>query len=788
MNYQAIGKHLFGTTALAACLSTGHSAYAQELTDEPIGLEEIIVTAQRRAESVQDTALSIDVVRGETLQVKGIENTNDLTKLAPGIQASSGTVAQFYIRGVGDFGIVANANPGVVTSLNGVVITRPQAINGNIFDLERVEILKGPQGTLYGRNSTGGAINYIPVRPKLGELSGYLDAIFGNYNQFGAEGAVNVPAGDNLAFRISGQFNDREGFLSDGTNDDVHESIRFQAQYEPTEALSIHFGSGYTHLGGVGSGFVSVPTPPGADPFSGTTSQEVSDFYRSIAEQRFIASGMRSVPPALLNTPVDDRDRVNQDVTSWYVDAQIDYDFGGPVLTIIPAYRRTEFTYSINPFFMFGPGLFDTDGDESDQLSLEARIGEDGERLKWVAGLFAFNEEQSSQFGSDSGLFQRIVIGSDLGTLSFAGFGEATYSVTDRFRISAGGRYTTDKRDTSNISRFSVSPTVTGVPPLPTTCTPDNGFAPGTRCQTLDLTDFGDSRTFKKFTWKVGIEYDITPENLIFANVSTGFKAGGFNVAVDPADTSRLLAFEPETITAYMIGSRNRFFDSRLQVNLEAFYWDYEDLSTSQFVFDGLGILSFVSQNVGAARIFGGNVDITAQVWEGGTFHVGVEYADSKYQEYNFEQPAAFTPPGATACAVDPSDLPPSPLGPFVSINCAGFDILRAPKWSGTVDFNQVFDLPNEGNLVFQSDLSFASSRFTNTSFTAASRVDGYINLSASVTYNAPDDSWYIRGFVRNITDALIITGGNNSQTVIGFANGTVLPPRTYGVRAGVRF
>lgn len=408
-------KGLLGSTTLAGLVVVG-PAYAQDagtLTAQggsDDGIQDIVVTAQRREQSVQKTALSIEVFSGNSLAQRGITQPDDLTKLAPGVQVGGGSTSQIYIRGVGDFGVVATANPAVVTSLDGVAIARAQAIAGNLFDLERVEILKGPQGTLYGRNANGGAVNLISAAPRLGEVSGFVNASYGNYDALSAEAALNLPVGEDLALRVSGQLADRSGYLNDGSEDDRHESLRIQGLYR-SGPLSVRLLASFTHLGGIGSGLAVIPQIAGQSAWTGSASAAASNYYLGLAQANFIASGGASPPPFVFDRP--DSNRLFQNIKSGSVAGQIEYDLGGATLTVIPAWRRTHARYSLQPSFNYAPGGSGTDGDRSDQYSLETRLGNSGERLKWVIGAFVFAEDQSTDFAVNTGLLQRFNISSE---------------------------------------------------------------------------------------------------------------------------------------------------------------------------------------------------------------------------------------------------------------------------------------------------------------------------------------------------------------------------------------
>lgn len=777
------GVALIAVPAFAQNSAEGEAQAAQTATgSQSSGISDIVVTAQRRQESVQKTALAIEVLSGDTIQQRGVLSASDLTKVATGIQASAGGFNQIYVRGVGDFGVTIAANPAVVTNLNGVPITRPQAIAGNFFDLERVEVLKGPQGTLYGRNATGGVINLIAARPKLGVTSGYVSGQYGNYNALQGEAAINLPIGSNLAVRLSGQIGDRDGYLTDGRDDDKHQSVRFQTYFE-SGALSANLRASYLHLGGNGAGLAVVPTIPGESKFLGTISKASSDYFIGLADANFAASGGTSPPSSILAR--QDTFDPKQDVDSFAIDGQIDYDFGGATLTIIPAYRWTHAKFGLGLSYFYTSGGNGTDGDRSDYYSLEARLGNSGDKLKWVVGVFGLKEDQSSDFFVDAGLIQRIRIGSKLNTKAGAIFGEATYSLSDALRLTVGGRYTSDKREASDLRYVAVSPTVTGNPP----CLPDLGFPAGTECSVLPPGSFNSAKTFKRATWRAGMEYDIAPQSMFFANVATGFKAGGFNQAVDPENTSRVLAFEPEKITAYTVGLRNRFASNTIQFNVEGFYWDYKDLQLSQVIIDGFGNLAAATQNAGSARIYGFNVDAIIRPTSTTTIRGSIEYLNAKYKSFQYEQAEVLSPPGSVGCPVSPSNLPAGPLGPFVSIDCSGYPLNRAPKWSGNVGISQILHLANGGNFTFDGDLNFASKRYVSNTYTANSLAKAYGILSASITYNGPNEQWSIGAFVRNITNTLAyVGGGEQSPYVPQYLTSAVQPPRTYGIRARVNF
>jgi iron complex outermembrane receptor protein len=251
---------LFVTPVFAQSESTSDTAAS--------GLEEVIVTAARREESTQKSALSIQAISHDELSRAGVTKPEDLNAIAPGVQiGSGGNFPQVYIRGVGNYATNTYAEGAVAMNLDGVYMARPWSSRGAFFDLERVEVLKGPQGTLYGRNASGGAINLISARPTQ-EAGGYFEGEVGNYSLYRATGAYNIPVSGTFALRAAGQIIRRHGYLSDGYSDERSEAARLHALWKPLDDVSVLLTGGYQHIGGNGEGSVLNP-PLGGNPWRG---------------------------------------------------------------------------------------------------------------------------------------------------------------------------------------------------------------------------------------------------------------------------------------------------------------------------------------------------------------------------------------------------------------------------------------------------------------------------------------------------------------------------------------
>lgn len=748
-------------TTAGAILATGFPASAQDTALAEEGLGEIIVTAQRREENLQRAAIAVSAVTGDTLTQQSITQATDITRLVPSLQiAPAASFTQIYLRGVGTFGANAFADQGVAFNLDGVYLSRPAAPAGLFYDLERLEVLKGPQGTLYGRNASGGAVNVITAKPKVGEFGGFVTAEYGNYDTIKASGAVNVALGSRAAFRVSAQHAKHDGYFSDGYDDEDTQAVRGQLRFESGTGFDANLMIDYAHVGGQGSGGTIMPLLDGKNRLGPSDP-------RVIAAYRARPPG----PPVPQITATDDGFQDNK-----YFGAQmtLNADLGFATLTVVPAYRRVDLD-----FVSFASSFLIDVTDVSDQMSLETRLSNQSDRLKWVLGSYYFVEDiRANQFFNQASNGTRIV--SDLETSSIAAFGEATFSVSDRFRVTGGLRYTKDnKKQTTNAQTL---PFVGFVPPGPPLFIPI----------ILNIPTFATSDVdFKKTTWKAGVEFDAGPRSLVYATVATGFKSGVLFSALGRNFSN------PETLMAYTIGSKNRFLDNRLQLNVEAFYWDYEDQQIS-----GLGPVQvattpagpifgpvFLTQNAGKATIKGVEAELLFQPVRDGTLSINVQYLDAKYKRLAYR---AYSTSGAapvTGCAITPTtDIGASPIARIFAVDCSGKPLPQAPKWALNAGYEQGIDLGDSGRLVLGVDTRIESSRFLSLEFIPLGRQGSYMMSNARITWETMNGNLALTGFINNIENELVFSNSLQSPAKPGTVYNQLRPPRTYGVRALFKF
>ena len=769
---------LASTAAILATLAP--SAFAQAQTtaaqdarttaDEPQteGLEDIVVTAQRRSESLQRAALAVSAVTGDDLAKSGITETATLGKLVPSlvVQPTGGTTS-FFLRGVGTNSQNSFSENAVAFNFNGIYVGRPTAPAGVFYDLERVEVVKGPQGTLYGRNATGGAINVLPKRPELGKFGGEGLFEYGNYDSKKGFLALNVPIGDIMALRVAGQIVDRDGYISDGYDDDKGEAVRASLLIEPSAMWSATLVADYYRQHGKGAGAVLLPNaaftvPPLEDRVS------ISDPRAQAAIRGYAAT--LSAPPfcggfggfvtsgcvALAGTDGF------LDNEFYGLSATVVGDMGFGTLTVIPAWRRSDVRLRT-----YLPGFAGDLIDLAEQTSLEVRLSsKEDQRLRYVLGGFYFGENQATENFFRQGNISTTRFTPRLNTESIAAFGQLTFDVTRALRLVAGGRYTReDKRQLTSTA---------------------SGGLPGPIQPPLSA-PFTGNLSFEKFTWKAGVELDAGPASLVYANVATGFKSGGFFVAQPPNNT-----FAPETLTAYTVGAKNRFFGNKLQLNVEAFYWDYRDQQITYVggvpTGNGLFAQGSITVNAGKSRIYGAEFEARFAPSRNDLFNLNVQYLNGRY---NSLQTANFSPTGApvtTGCRTLGSRAAnPGVNGArFYDIDCSGRPTVNSPKWALNIGYERTFDLTGDLSLVAGARGNIESSRFLDANYRADQRQDSFAVADAFLTLESRG-GWSLTGFVNNITDEEVLARAG-TRPILDFPVGTLRPPRTYGARVGFNF
>lgn len=771
-----MGRHLLNSIsaiAFSAFATTAAAQAAPAATDQAkpgvASIAEVVVTASRKAENVQREALAIQALTSESLTRANVSRPEDLSVVAPGLSiGTGGNYPQAYIRGVGNYATQAYAEGAVAFNLDGVYISRAWATRGMFYDLDRVEVVKGPQGTLYGRNASGGAINVITAKPKLSQTSGFAELQAGDYDDIRGSAAINVPLGDTVAVRVSGQVVSHAGYLSDGYNDEKTQSGRVQLLWRPTDAFSLLLEGNYQHLGGKGAGTVVNPQLPG-DAFRGSADPAVTAIFR--AEPGI--GPLEAVPRK--DGFIDGKIRG--------FNAEANWDLGFATLTFIPAYRDSTLRDR-----NYVPGFRIEDNEHDRQTSAELRLGNSIGHFKWVVGGYFFNEHQTGDDGLplqlvDQGIDAQIPTQMSLQTRSYAGFGQGTYSLTDRLRLTAGLRYTYEHKTMDGVITLENLPNQAPPPVCGLgTFNPTPLSGPPLFCS-IGIPVTGElSQT--STTYKAGVEFDVAPRSMAFANISTGFKSGGFFQAPTPN------SFRPEKLTAIEVGIKNRFLDNRLQFNVEAFHWNYRDHQESYVGPTSFpGYFAFITTNAGRAKSYGVEADVIYLATPNDEIDANIQYNKSNYDTFQFQSPSAIFGPPITGCSVSPM------VNGFQTVDCSGKQLIRAPTWTGTVAYRHTFDLGEHGRLTASADTQFSSSSYLSIDFLKSVQQRAYAVGNFDLTYAPPAGRWTLTAFVHNVSNEVVMTQTFRSPFVSpanplanpdGLVLASVRPPRTIGAR--IRF
>lgn len=718
-------------------------------------LEEIVVTAEKRSESLQDVPISIAAVSGEMLSDLAIDDIMALYVQTPGLSFSrAGGEAQVYIRGIGTDAFGVTVDPSVAIHLDGVYLGRPQMGLAQFLDVDRVEILKGPQGTLYGRNATGGAINIVSRMPTE-ETEGYVKAGFGTFDRFEIEAAGSTQLAEGWTGRLAGRFVKDDGFTDDldsaGENqidDQDMIAVRGILRYEGDSGLSATLIGDYT------------------------------DF----------SSGNRSARPldglsfAVVNgaAPQDFGDTRNN------LDTFHDWETGGITLTLeIPVGDNMTLT-SVTGYREYESDFFfNTDGTEvevtrsyfayeSDQFSEELRLSSNTDGpLSWIVGGYFLTEDKEGALGlgrATHPAFGQVsfIIPNEDKTDAWALFGEMSYEFNEQWTGTVGVRYSDEeKEDFTSVG--AIFGDFTGL------------------ASTGNVVQFftrEDEANFDDFSPRFVLEYRPNDNLMAYGSFTEGFKSGGWN-AFDGSP-----AFDPEEVQSYELGFKADLSDGRVRLNGSAFYYDYTDLQVSTFQ-NGLT----VTTNAADAEVWGLELELMARPVPEFLLNATVGYLSAEFQEFisaNGRCPADATP-GELAGGCNGAGP-----GETRVADLSGNTLQNAPEWKVNINGTYTVEMSGGGTVDLFAQVSHQS-RIFHTQFNDPLIGQGSTTLlDARVAYTAPNEKWDIAVFGKNLGDKeyfqntvrfTSLSEGNPADRFnIGAGLGYPAPGRTYGVEASWYF
>jgi iron complex outermembrane receptor protein len=725
------------------------AAAANEATEAEDGAtqeEDIVVTARRRAETLISVPIAVTAYSGEALERQGATDITDLSDTTPNvtIETSRGTNTTLtaFIRGVGQQDPVAGFEAGVGLYLDDVYLNRPQAAVLEIYDVERIEVLRGPQGTLYGRNTIGGAIKYV-TRRLSDDPTFTARARIGTYSQLDAVLSASTPLMEGVKIGASVARIGRKGFgdnLTTGQENYNRDqwAARGTIELDPTDSVSIRF---------------------------------TGDWTKDNSNPR---GGHRMIPGLLSGAPVlgnvyDTRGGLvspKQEIKAWGGAMHFDLDAGGGVtIRNITSYRRDR---SATPIDFDALPAQDVDVPaiyKNRQFSNELQLlFDDGGPLKGVIGLYYLNANANNIFdvvlattGALIGVpgFTASTYG-NVDTRTYAAFGDFTYDLSDQLHLSLGGRYTSDQRHGIVIRKNLIGG-----------ASPELGGA-GVQLGAL-TSNFDGRETFNEFTPRASISFTPTDDHNLYASWAKGFKGGGFdprglstaapdlngNGVREANEIFDYFLFDPEKVTTYELGYKGALLDRRLRVALAAFYSDYKNVQvpgSAGAIINGVPTFVGVTTNAGKASFKGFEAEVLATLFRSGdgsrlNFAGTLGYLDAQYDEF-VTNVANFNASGA-----------PAP-GAAKPIDVAGFRrIQNTPKWtmSGTLDYSTRM---MGGTLNLNSTLSYRTKTFQFEVPSPFLDQPGYALLDAGIVWNSPDDRYSIGLHGKNLTDKQYITSG----------------------------
>lgn len=796
----------FATTAIAQAIS-GQSELQEE---EKIGIERIEVTAQKRVTSLQETPIAISAFSRDMLDDQDIEDSQDIQYAVPNATLSNNS--SFSIRGVGNQAISATSDPGLGVHVNGVYLTS-NTVQNEFYDLDSIEVLRGPQGTLFGRNTTAGVLNTITARPD-DLFEARLTAEIANFNGIRTRGFVNIPISDSVQQRFAFNTVKRDGYADNLAENVGFDSVDGRDQWSVRSSTTIEFSDN-------ANGFLFVQyfeedsdrsARVGAlctsDPVLGCATDSVSNQYpNSSFTDGSLANGALMpilgalgylTRPDFYNTNIDgsprtnpaNRGQVRQDFQPVYkaddllVSFEFNYEFDDYVFTSVTAYHeRSLESYSDFDNADGGDALFvpqslllpqgrtepttrhstaRTDESESEQWSQEFRIASySDDPFNFTAGVFYLDYEAES-FGRFylpelTALASFLGLPDQLATFSF----ETPEITTTSWAVFSEGYYDFSEdltltvglrytEDEKEVTTRAISPLSFLNPLFDVT----QSFVDGT----------GE---WEEFTGKIGLSYspdlDATDETLFFGTLSRGYKGGGINPG---ASESSFPTFDPEYINSLEIGTKNTFADRTFQANVTAFVYQYDGLQVGGILGDGTTFNTNVDADVKGAEF-----EFVSTPTDGLRINLNLSLLDSEISEDFLATPDIAQPSGSAP------------------VNIRGNTLSFSPESSIQFGLQYTHEVSDNWEITYRAQTFWQDEYFARLYNTPTDRQDSWQQTDLSATLRDMDDVWEIELFVKNASDEDSITGQGVQNSLVGrYRTPLYLDPRTYGVRVSYRF
>lgn len=696
-----------------------------------VGQQDIVVTAEKRSTTLQRTPLAISAISGADLARRQITGIASLAAALPNVNFGVNVgFARIAIRGLGLDTTALGQEGRVAFHLDGVYLSRPTASIGTLFDVSRVEVVRGPQGTLYGRNATAGAINVITNDPTP-TLSGYGRFTAGNYGAFTEEAAIGGPVTSKLGVRVAIQKVDRDGYgynpvANAQVNNEHTLSTRVKARWDPTTAFDLTLSADYRF----------------------EDDHNFNYYYLGAGNPNVLpyALALGGVLPTKPRDSNAEAPTVN-DRNFYGFSADANWDLGFAKLSSISAFRssRTDYDTDVDSTTAV-PGRIDL-FERSNQISEELRLSGSFPRGDWIVGAYYFHEHvfgadnfspfNAADFRQSPRLIVGKYFGGDLYTDAYAGFGQARYEVLPHLSLSLGGRYSSERKRVDEFaSPFDFS-----------------NYDPAKKAAATLFQR--DSVPFHSFTPRVSLEYKPSSNLLAYVTYSQGFKSGGYNLG------TLNQPYFPEKLTDYEGGLKLTWLGGRATTNLSVFYYDYTNLQVQKVIATSTQVI-----NAASARLKGAEVEFTLRPIDHVQIDGNASYLDSEYRDFQTSDPSR----------------------PDLGIqNLSGNRLSQAPRY--TINLGAQYNVPvGSGAITVRGEASWVDRVYFSPFNQGITSAPAHGKYNAFVTYELRN-GLSIQGFIRNIGNQLIVASSQVSSSLFGYPIlGAYEPPRTYGATLGYKF
>ena len=761
--------------ALLTAVTCGSQAVQADQAETPPApattrIEEIVVTAQRREQNIQDVGIAVTPIGEKALSELNITTATDIVRAVPSLKMNAYSSAQvvFNIRGVSQNDYGDQQEPPVAVYQDDSYSSSINLASFPVFDLARVETLRGPQGTLFGRNATGGAIQFISNTPTE-EFEGYANLTVGNYNAFIVDGAMSGPLSDAVQGRLAFIVNQDDGWMESivpgvpdrGGND--HYALRGRLAWQPGDATDVNFIARYMKAdketqAGLYSHEPACPNALNQGEF--TAPDQSCDFWATGPGEAGTGYRNDAIIPSRGGDPWK-----TAEIEPSYVDREIfgaqvrvDHDFGGSTLTSITDYQTSDKFYTEGGDASPVEGVYFFQGSDLDQISQEFRLSWSVGAHEMVGGLFYMDVS-----GDYTGKFADPFYGYDpdvafsQDTTSYAAFFQDEWSFNEKWKLIGGLRYWHDSREGAY---FASAPEVPGLSVPVTIIFNKDEIFPNTTDQTGVLVTPSDAdATFDDFTARVELDYKPNEDMLWYLSFNRGSKSGGFTFSTGTpyggteVDFVNGIPFDPETLNAYEIGMKANLAGGMATLNLSAFYYDYRDYQA----FSQISQVQTVTNQDATAQ--GLEVELNAAPTDRLTLQLGASFMDSKVKDIRLPDQSTI---------VD-HDLPQAP-----SVSANALARYEFPLGAGTASI--------QGDVLYSDDFCFT------TLCAPVEAEESYTVANARIGYAAPDGRWEIAAFVNNLFEEEYRVYAFDSSLFSGVVAGVYGKPITYGVTASFRF